>query len=276
VCHLNYFKSRQNAKHRQLAYGPPQWENFPMKELSNLISKVARSPWTYLYWAVSGVGTICAHLNTPLNGSPLLGGASIAATLFSLALFYFHLNKLRNELNIPGRRSPLGLFLSIYTFRLRLLLVFSPLIALMIAQGTFGRLASEYLVVSMAAPEQKFGELTAMLPHFWLLLATIVAFIFLDLAGRGQVVAQGAAKSALRRLPGVAKRMALPLVAFTIARIALEISGEYLSFLDYVKLNGQITLALVTALALEPISYGLQMVSVLYLAKCLRTQAPGA
>lgn len=247
-----------------------------MKELLSLLRKVARSPWTYLYWAVSGAGIACAHFNTPLNGSPLLGGASIAATVISIALFYFHLNKLRTELDFPARRSALGLFLSIYAFRLRLLLVFAPLIGFILWQGTFGRLATEYLAVSMAPPEQKFGELVSMLPHFWLLLVTLIAYAFLDLAGRGQVVARGTAKSALRHLPRILKKMPLPLVAFTAARFALAAAGEYLSFLDYIKLSDQITLALATALVLEPIGYGLQMIAVLYMAKRLKSQAPGA
>lgn len=245
-----------------------------MKELLSLIRKLACSPWTYIYWAVSAAGTTCAHFNTGLHGSPLLGAASIASTLVSLALFYFHLNKLRNELEFQGRRSALGLFLSIYAFRLRLLLVFAPLFGLIFWQGTFGRLATEYLVVSMATPERKFGELIALLPHFWLLLTTVAAYMFLDFAGRSYVVHRGNAQAALRRLPQTLKSLLLPLIAFAAARFVLMLGGEYFSFLDYISLGGKITLALATAWVLEPVSYVLQMISVFYLAKRLKNQAP--
>jgi hypothetical protein len=247
-----------------------------MKELTSIIRRVACSPWTYLYWAVSAAGTTCAYFNTGLKGSPLLGAASIASTVIALALFYFHLNKLRNELDFPGRRSALGLFLSIYALRLQLLLIFSPLIGLILWQGTFGRLATEYLLVSTAPPERKFGELLGMLSQFWLLLATFAAYSFVDIAGRSQVVAKGFAKGALRALPSTMKKIALPLVGFALARFALAFIAEYFSFLDYIKLTDDITIALVSAIALEPISYGLQMVTVLFLAKRLVSQAPAA
>jgi hypothetical protein len=240
-----------------------------MKEILGLLGKLARSPSTYLYWAISAAGATCAHFNTGLNGSPLLGAASIASGVLCLAIFYFHLNRLRKELTFPAKRSAAGLFLSIYAFRIRLLLVFSPLIALLFWQGTFGRLASEYLVVTLAPPQEKFHELVSMLPRFWLLLATATAFYFLDLAGRSQVVARGKSTAALRGLPFAIKRLWMPLLVLVATGIALFAAGEYFAFLDYVKITDKITLSLALSWALDPAEYALPMVSALYLAKRL-------
>jgi hypothetical protein len=246
-----------------------------MKELLSLARQLFRSPWTYLYWAIATAGIIAAHLNSGLSGSPVLGAASIASTLLCMALFYFHLNHLRNSLGFPQKRTAFGLFLSIYAYRLRLLLLLSPLFALLFLQGTFGRLAGEYLNVTLAPPAEKFGEFLSIITRFWLLAITVVAFFILDLAGRAHVVARGGAKKALRLIPETFRKAALPLAALIAAYLALFSVQEYFAFIDYVNWKN-ITPALAVACVLVPVEYGLQIVSVLYLAKRVKPGNPEA
>lgn len=240
-----------------------------MKELSSLARQLFRSPWTYLYWAIATAGIIAAHLNSGLSGSPLLGATSIASTLLCMALFYFQLNLLRNALGLPLKRTALGLFLSIYAYRVRLLLLLSPLFAILFLQGTFGRLAGDYLNVTLAPPAEKFGEFLSIITRFWLLAVTVVVFFILDLAGRAQVVARGEAKRGLRLIPETFRKAVLPLAAYIAAYLALFSVQEYFAFIDYVSWKN-ITPALAVACVLVPIEYALQMISVLYLAKRVR------
>jgi hypothetical protein len=231
-----------------------------------LVRKLVTSPWFYLYWAIGAAGTVAAHFNNDFKtASPWLGAASILSTLAGLVIFYLHLKQIRKTEEIPGERGALGLFLAIYFFRIRLLLLFSPVIVLFFTLGSFQNLTQVMLQLTVTPPEAKAGIVLSYLLNAWTWVLAVVAFLALDQAGRSHVVAQGRSTRSVRRCFRVLWRLRLPLAIYLAAEIVL-MTADIAWSLSRPGLEAGPWAQTVLRILLTPVQYALSLGMIMYMA----------
>jgi hypothetical protein len=245
-----------------------------MQDFVAITKRLFRSPRLYVYWALSLAGVVAAYHNKGASGSPVLGATSILASLLGLGLFYWHLNSERNRKGFPGRRSAAGFFLSFFSFRLRLLLAFLPIMGLLYWTGYLGRISEEYMALVMAEPAAQFARKLGSLLRLWPVTISVLLLVFCDQAGRSEVTARGTGKKALRRLAQVAKSLWLPLCCYVAAIFALNLVNEYFAcWEEWAPWGKLVTPSLLAYALLLPVKYALELAATLYMAGRLPPQA---
>jgi hypothetical protein len=245
-----------------------------MRDFLKIAAGLFKTPWMYVYSLIAIVGTVAAHRNTGLNGSPLLGATGIASSILGIGLFYWQLAKQRHP-GLPGRRSGLGLFLSVMAFRIRLLLLLSPFVALLYFLGYFSRMTDGFLQVSIAPAEEKFSLFAHFLLGMWPVALVAVAFSLLDLTGKSVVVAKGFSDHALKHSVKTLKALWAPILLLTAIGLFQAVGGEYFSGFDnWRPWENSITLRLLYDCVNAPVTYLMEMSGILFLAQRIRARLP--
>lgn len=192
-----------------------------MVDFIRIVRGLLRSPWFYFYWGISAAGIIISHMNQGIKGSPWLGGASILCTIAGIVIFYHQLRLSREGSGMPGRPSEFCLFLSIYAFRIRLLILFAPVIFLFLRSGAFNTITTYYITIITMHGTEKLAQVAELGKAIWPWLLALFVFFILDQAGRGFVVAQGSARRSFRSCFSALWVLLLPMTLYMGAELLL-------------------------------------------------------
>jgi len=240
-----------------------------MGEFTKILKGLATSPSLYIYWAVSAAGSVANHFNQGLSGSPALGAAAIACTFLGIVIFYLHLKALRDRREFSPKRSAIRLFFSIYGFRLRLLLLFVPVMAAVYWLGFFDSVTNSYIRITIGGPDDRWRLIFDFLKVFAPIIPLVWIFLALDQAGRSLVVAQGNGMRAIRSCLPVVWQLRLPITLFLLAETLLFFLNSTDFGRDSLDRSG-VSLAIGLNLATTPFGYALQMGMLIYMAERLR------
>ncbi len=243
-----------------------------MQDFLQLVLKILRSPWTYVYWVISAMGIIASHRNTAADGFPLLGALSIASWILGTAVFYWHLRILRLQGDFRGKRSGMALFLAIWAFRLRLLILAAPLAVIFYYWRGYDELFKNYLNFSMALPEEKATALYMLVQEgvLWFCLLPVVWLI--NKAGTSFVVAQGNSERAVAKSIPAMLRQFVPVVLFTSASLIVFFGLNVLEVLGFFENSGWSLPAL--NIFRSFFSYLVELSGVLFIASRLWERSP--
>jgi hypothetical protein len=225
----------------------------------------------WIFCAVATVGTFAGHYNQGIYGSKLLGIISIAAFFLEMAVFYWALASARRRFALSPERSGLGIFLSIYAFRLRLLLLASPLIGLFFYSGGFERVTEAYTAYSLADREHPISFTVLMIRAIWPWVIAFWIGMAIDFLGRSFVVANGKTKSAILLTIRNLHRFALPLGALLLVEFFFFFS-DFLEVYAFPAENGKLWITPLCQILFLPLQYFLQLGGTIFLAKLIRSR----
>jgi hypothetical protein len=245
-------------------------EKFMFTDLRYILKDLARDYRLPIFCVVAAIGTFAGHYNQGIYGSKILGIISIVSLFVELGIFYWGLNAARTRNGMEPRRSGFGLYLSIYAFRLRLLLMLSPLIGLFFYLGGFGKITEAYTLHTLGGENDRQSFTLLLLKTIWEWVIVLWIGLALDQVGRAHVLRTGFAKGALKAAFVHLPKVLIPLLII----LALEFLFFFSDFLEVFTFPSEKGRLWITPLCLSvflPLKYFLEIGGSLWLAKLIRS-----
>lgn len=245
-----------------------------MNDFLSIVRQMVRSPLLYGYWLTHGIGLVMSDINEGARGWWVYGLVSIISMIISTTLFFWHLHNLRKGRGFPVERNGIELFLSIFAYRIRLLLIFSPLVIYFFWAGNFDSFTRAYFTMTMASGETKLAAISDLLALAWPWMLAMLIYITLELGGRSFVVAQEHSSNAVKRCLRVAWSLKAPLgilMAIEILFFLTDSVGTHLKAQEIITPWVEPALRI----ALTPVEYILSIGGTIYMATILWTKNPG-
>ncbi len=239
--------------------------------LQSVLKDLAKDYRLGIFCAVAAIGSFAGHYNQGIYGSKVLGVISIVSLFVEMAVFYWALACARKRFALAPDRSGLGIFLSIYAFRLRLLLLASPIIGLFFYSGGFERVTEAYTAYSLADRENPISFTALMIRAVWPWMIVFWFGMAIDFLGRSYVVANGQAKSAIRTTIRNIHRLALPLGCLLLVEFLFFFS-DFLEVYVFPADNGKLWVTPLCQSIFLPLQYFLQLGGTIFLAKLIRAR----
>lgn len=241
-----------------------------IQEIPKILLSLSKDFRMWLFCLIAAIGTFAGHYNNATHGSPTLGMISIASFILELAVFYWALQCASERIASFPKVSAIGLFAKIYFFRIRLILLASPLIGLFFFTGGFERITEVYTAHSLADGDARSSFTLLMIQSVWPWFFLFWFFLGADFIGRAVVLRFGSSASAIRKSFRLLPKVYLPLLGFLVIEFLFFFSDLLEVFVFPAPKEAMWVTPLCLSLLL-PLQFFLQAGGTIYLAKLIRS-----